>query len=218
LVFDMQGVPLTTEVSSIRKVDWQRVQPNFFVVFPVGVLEQAPQTYVLVSQTSSNEQSATIQRAVIQQFPNVSAIDLTVILHTLDAILGRIAFAIRFMALFSIAAGFIVLVGAVLTSRAQRLKESALLRTLGASRRQIRAILTTEYLFLGSFAAITGLLLALLGSWGLAHFFLEVPFVPPGLPLLISLIVIIGLTVLTGMFGSRGVTRQPPLEVLRSES
>lgn len=217
LVFDVQGVPLTTMVSSIRKVDWQRVQPNFFVVFPVGVLEQAPQTYVLVSQTPSNAQSAAIQRAVIQQFPNVSAIDLTVILHTLDAILSRISFAIRFMAFFSIVAGFIVLVSAVLASRTQRLKESALLRTLGASRRQIHAILTIEYLFLGSFAAVTGLLLALLGSWGLAHFLLEVTFVPLGLPLILSLMVIIGLTILTGMLGSRGVTRQSPLAVLRSE-
>jgi len=218
LAFDVQGIPLTTVVSSIRKVDWQRVQPNFFVVFPAGVLEQAPQTYVLISQTSSTEQSAAVQRAVIQQFPNVSAIDLTVILHTLDAILGRIAFAIRFMAFFSMAAGFIVLVSAVLTSRTQRLKESALLRTLGASRWQIRAILTTEYLFLGSFAAIAGLVLALLGSWGLAYFFLDVSFVPTGLPLLVSLVVTIGLTVLTGMFGSRGIINQSPLAVLRSES
>jgi putative ABC transport system permease protein len=118
LVFDVQGVPITTTVQSLRKVDWNRIQPNFFVVFPAGVLDTAPQTYVLLTKTLTSEQSATLQRAAVQQFPNVSAIDLTVILQTLDAILARVMFALRFMALFTIAAGGIVLIGAVRTTHA----------------------------------------------------------------------------------------------------
>ncbi|MBI3682543.1 MAG: ABC transporter permease, partial [Acidobacteria bacterium] len=141
LVFDIQGVPFTTTVRSIRKVDWQQIKPNFFVVFPVGVLEAAPQTYLLVTKTPSSALSAAVQRAVVQQFPNVSAIDLTSVLHTLDTILSRISFALRFMALFSIVAGLLVLANAVATSRYQRMQESVLLRTLGASRTQIRQIL-----------------------------------------------------------------------------
>jgi putative ABC transport system permease protein len=217
LVFDVQGVPVTTIVGSLRRVDWQRVQPNVLVLFPAGVLEPAPQFHVLVTRAPSPHLSAAVQRAVVQQFPNVSAIDLTLILQTIDAIVQKVSFAIRFMALFSIAAGVMVLTSAVLTSRTQRIRESVLLRTLGASRAQIRQILVIEYLFLGALAAVTGLLLAVLASWALAAFLFEVVFVPAGLPLVVALLLVSALTVLTGMLGSRGVTTRPPLEVLQSE-
>jgi len=218
LIFDIQGVPVAVTVSSIRKVDWQRVQPNFFVVFPRGVLEAAPQTYVLVSHVPTNELSATVQRAAVQKFPNVSVIDLSLVIHTLDAILGRIAFAIRFMALFSLAVGIIVLASAVVTSRYQRLHECALLRALGASRAQIRQILLIEYLFLGSLAAATGLLLAVVASWALAYYLFETAFILSGLPLMLALLLVPGLTVCIGVLGSRGVMNRPPLEVLRGET
>jgi putative ABC transport system permease protein len=217
LVFDVQGVPLTTIVQSLRKVDWNRIQPNFFVVFPVGVLETAPQTYVLLTKTLTNEQSATLQRAVVQEFPNVSAIDLTVILHTLDAILSRVTFALRFMALLSLAAGGIVLIGTVHTTYAQRLRETVLLRTLGASRGQLRRILLIEYLFLGSFAAGAGVLLAVIASWALARFLFEVMFVPSLAVLVLTPLMMIGLTMLIGVIGNRAVITHPPLEVLRGE-
>ena len=217
LVFDVQGVSIATVVGSIRKVDWQRVQTNFFVVFPVGVLESAPQTYALVTKTTSAEQSATLQRTVVQQYPNVSAIDLSMLFQTLETILQRISFAVRFMALFSIAAGLVVLLGAVLTARAQRRKENALLRVLGASSSQIRQILAIEYLFIGGFAGVAGLLLALAGSWAITYYLFEVTFVPKMSFFLLALGVTIGITMLTGMLGSRGVTHRAPLEVLRSE-
>jgi putative ABC transport system permease protein len=161
--------------------------------------------------------SAAVQRAVVQQFPNVSALDLTSVLHTLDTIFGRIAFAIRFMALFSIAAGVLVLVNAVLTSRQQRTQESVLLRTLGASRGQIRQILFAEYLFLGSFAVTSGTILALIASWGLSRWVFEAAFSFDIIPLGVALVVVLGLTVLTGALGNRNVVNRPPLEVLRSE-
>jgi putative ABC transport system permease protein len=217
LVFDVQGVSITTTVGSLRRVAWQRVQPNFFVLFPTGVLEPAPQFYVLVTRAPSPDLLAAVQRAVVQQFPNVSAIDLTFLLQTLDAMIQKIAFAIRFMALFSIAAGLLVLTSAVRTSLYQRVRESVLLRTLGASRAQLRQILLIEYLFLGGFAAVTGLLLAVLASWALASFLFEAVFAPALLPLVLAFLVVVALTVVTGMLGSRGVTTRPPLEVLRSE-
>src|SRR5262249_12014070 len=206
LVFDVQGVPITTSVASLRRVDWQRVQPNVFVLFPTGVLEPAPQFHVLVAHAPSPALSAAVQRTVVQQFPNVSAIDLTLILQTLDAIVQKVAFAIRFMALFSIAAGVMVLTSAVLTGRSQRIRESVLLRTLGASRLQIREILVLEYVFLGAFAAVTALFLAVLASWALASYLFDVAFVPAWLPLVVAFLLVIALTVVTGMLGSRGVT------------
>jgi len=217
LVFDVQGVLLTTTVESLRKVDWNRIQPNFFVVFPIGVLETAPQTYVLLTKTLTSEQSAMLQRAAVQQFPNVSAIDLTVILRTLDAILARVMFALRFMALFTVAAGAIVLIGVVRTTYAQRLWESALLRTLGASRGQLRRILLIEYLFLGSFAAGAGALLAIVGSWVLARFLFEVTFVPHVVALVLTPLLVISLVMIIGLIGNREITTHPPLEVLRGE-
>ena len=125
-MFDVQGLPVATRVGSLRKVEWERVQPNFFVVFPAGVLEDAPQFYVMVLKTGSNEESARLQQTVVQRFPNVSAIDLALIVNMIDTILSKVAFVVRFMALFSIFTGLVVLAGAVVTGRYQRIRESVL--------------------------------------------------------------------------------------------
>jgi putative ABC transport system permease protein len=218
LIFDVQGIPVTTTVGSIRKVEWERVVPNFFVVFPVGILESAPQFYVLATRVDGNEVSAKLQQALVQQFPNVSAIDLALILSTIDGILSKVSFVIRFIALFSVATGLTILAGAVVTGRYQRIQESILLRTLGASRAQITKIMLVEYLFLGSFAALTGIILAWLSTWTLSYFIFDIVFMPKLLPNLIALIAVVGLTLLTGMLNSRGIYDRPPLEVLRAEA
>jgi putative ABC transport system permease protein len=216
LVFDVQGVPITVVVGSLREVDWQRVMPNFLVLFPTGILEEAPQFHVLVTRFTQSQQLAQLQRQSVSRFPNVSIIDLDLILSTVDTILGKVSFVVRFLALFSIATGLLVLVGIIAGSRYQRVRESVLLRTLGASRRQVRRIMALEYVFLGGFAALTGLVLSLGSSWALVLFVFEVPFAPPILPLLLALPLICLLTVLVGQLSSRGVHDSPPLEVLRS--
>lgn len=218
IVFDVQGVPIATRVGSIRRVNWQRVMPSFFVIFPSGVLENAPQFHVVVTRAGQAELSANLQRAVVRQFPNVSAIDLSLILMTAETILSKVSFVIRFMALFSIFTGLAVLAGAVITSRYQRIQESVLLRTLGANRRQVIKIMTIEYLFLGGLAAITGLLLALAGTWGLAFFVFKTSFAPALVPSVAIVIIVAGLTLLLGMMNSRGIVDRPPLEVLRAEA
>jgi putative ABC transport system permease protein len=217
LVFDVQGLPVATRVGSLRKVEWERVQPNFFVVFPAGVLEDAPQFYVMVLKTGSNEESARLQQTVVQKFPNVSAIDLALIVNMIDTILDKVAFVVRFMALFSIFTGLVVLAGAVVTGRYQRIRESVLLRTLGARKRQVLQIMLVEYFFLGMLAAFTGLLLAWAASWALAQYVFEAPFVPFMLPSLLALLIVTLLAVAIGMLNSRGIANRPPLEVLRAE-
>src|SRR5690606_5198137 len=102
-------------------------------VFPGGVLEDAPSFHILTTRVPSREQSAAMQRAIVRQFPNVSIIDLALVLDTIDAILSKIGFVIRFMALFTVGTGIIVLIASVLTGRFQRVQEGILLRTLGAS-------------------------------------------------------------------------------------
>ncbi len=111
-------------------------------------------------------------------YPNVSAVDLGLVLRTIDEILEKIAFVIRFMALFSILTGLLVLGSSVVISKFQRMQESVLLRTLGASRRQIFRITLIEYLLLGVLAAFSGIILSLAGSWVLAVFVFEMTFVP----------------------------------------
>lgn len=218
VTWDVQGVTLKTRVAAVREVDWRRVQPNFFVVFPTGTLEDAPAMHVLVTRVASSEESALLQREVVTEFPNVSAIDLTLILKTLDSILGQIAFVVRFMAMFTVATGLLVLVGALMTGRFQRIQESILLRTLGASRRQIFRILFVEYAALGLLAALTGGLLATAAAWAISVFVFKANFAPTVMPLLVALVAVPALTVMTGFLMSRGVMNHPPLAVLRAEA
>ena len=154
---------------------------------------------------------------MVKQYPNVSIIDLGLVLHVLDDLMDKISFVIRFMAGFSIVTGIVVLIASVLISKYQRLQESVLLRTLGASRKQIFAITALEYFFLGALAAVTGILLALAASWALAHYTFETPFNPQLTPVLILFVLVCMLTVLTGLANSRGLLSRSPLEVLRQE-
>jgi putative ABC transport system permease protein len=217
LEFDLQGVTIKTVVASLREVDWRRLQPNFFVVFPLGALEEAPAFHLLVTRVGSSARSAEMQRALAQQFPTVSTIDLTLVVQTIDSLLNKVSFVIRFMALFTVGTGLIVLVASILAGRYQRLQESILLRTLGASRSQIRQILVIEYLSLGSLASLTGILLSLAASWALARFVFKVPYSVSAAPLMLTVVIVSGLTVFTGLLTSRGICDHPPLEVLRKE-
>jgi len=217
LLFNVQGVRVPTIVGSLREVDWNRVQTNFRLVFPLGVIDKAPQFHVLMTRVPDDGVSAQMQQAVVRQFPNVSIIDLGLILSVLDEILDKIGFVVRFMGGFSMLTGVVVLVASVMISKYQRIRESVLLRTLGASRKQILAITALEYFFLGFMAALVGVLLALLGSWMLALFSFEVPFIPNLLMMGLLVVSIATLTVLIGLINSRGITLRPPLEILRKD-
>ncbi|WP_375417845.1 ABC transporter permease [uncultured Hymenobacter sp.] len=217
LTFNVQGAPMDAVVGGTRTVDWGRVQTNFLVVFPRGVLEAAPQFHVIMTRTNTPAQLADIQRTLVTQFPNVSAIDLGLILQTLDDILSKISFVIRFMALFSIVTGLLVLSSLVILSRYQRIQESVLLRTLGASRGQILRITLVEYSLLGLLAAAAGIGLAVLATWALAAFVFEATFAPVAAPLLALAAIVTALTAALGLFNSREVLTKSPLAVLRGE-
>jgi putative ABC transport system permease protein len=218
ILFNVQGMMIPTVVGSLREVNWSRMQTNFRVVFPAGVLEEAPQFHVLMTRVPSGDVSARFQGEVVQKFPNVSVIDLDLVLKLLDELLSKIGFVIQFMAGFSMVTGWIVLISSVLTSKNQRIKESILLRTMGASRKQILAINAIEYFFLGAFAAGAGLILAIGGSWALAKFTFDAAFVPPFVPTLLLFGSIVLLVVITGILSTRSILNQPPLKILRTES
>jgi putative ABC transport system permease protein len=211
-------VPLRTRVASLREVDWQRLRPNFFVVFPEGVLEDAPQFYVMAARADDARHAATLQRAVVERYGNISVIDLTLILNTVNAILGRVSYAVRFVAAFTILTGFAVLAGAILSSRGQRIKESILLRTLGAPRSQILTGVIAEYVFAGAIAAAAGTTLALAASWGLSLYFFKTAGQLSGGALLVIPLLVIVVTAGAGVLGCWGLFRRSALETLRSEA
>jgi putative ABC transport system permease protein len=215
--FNVQGIPLQAYVASLREVNWQQVQPNFIFTFPAGILEEAPQFHVFVTQVPDRATGAVIQRDIISRFGNVSIIDLDLVLTTVDSILSRVGFVIRFMAMFSVITGLIVLSGAVVASRFQRIRESVLLKTLGARGMQVLQIMSVEYLVLGVISALTGLLLALGSAWALAWFVFEAVYVPDPRSVALLLVGVVGITMAIGLFNSREIYRKSPLEVLRAE-
>lgn len=218
IAFDVQGVPIRTRVASLRAVEWQRLQANFFVVFPEGVLEPAPKFFVVTTRVRSPAHSAAVQQAVVGAYPNVSAIDLGLVLQTLDGIFAKVSLVVQFMALFVAVTGVVVLAGAVLSGRNQRVRENVLLRTLGATRRQVRQIMLVEYSVLGMLAATTGGLLAVGANWLLMHYVFDARFTASPLLLLAAVAVVVAVTLVTGLLSSRGVCDYPPLEVLRQET
>ncbi len=217
LTLNVQGLRLEAEVGSVRRVDVNRLQTNFMMVFPKGVLEAAPQTHVVVSRVEGAAQSAAFQSALVRQFPNVSAIDLTQILQAADEVLGKVSFVVRFLALFSLLTGFLVLLSSIYQSRYARLRESVLLRTLGASRAIVLRIVAVEYALVGVLACTVGAGLSLLSTWALAHWVFRMPFYPQAQPLVLTAGAVIAATLLIGWWGSRNAVQHPPLEVLRQE-
>ena len=217
VVWDVQGVLLATRVACLREVEWARFEPNFFVVFPEGPLDDAPRSYVLLARVEEAAARGRLQREVVEAQPNVSTLDLAQIQGAIEGVLDKVVLAIRFMALFSLAAGALVLAGAVAASRYQRVREGALLRTLGARRPQLVRILLAEYAVLGALSAGAALLLATAAGWALVHFVFKSPFALPGAELAGLVVSVMALTIAVGLSGSTEVWRRPPLEVLRAE-
>lgn len=218
ITMDVQGILIRTKVTSIRKVDWSRFNLNFFMVLPPGVLEDAPGFNVVTTRTPSPEASGELQRELAKEFANVTAIDLTQILKEVREILGKISTVITILAGFTVLAGLPILIGTLMNGRDVRLKESVLLRTLGASAGQVRVILVIEYATLGVLTALTGVILAVGANAALAVFvFKSSPW--PDLTLLLAAFGSVTLiSVLGGLALSRGVSNHPPLEILRSGS
>ena len=217
VVFNIQGVLMETIIGSIRKVDWGSMQLNFSIVFPTGVLENAPQFNVLTTNVPNAASSADLQRDLVKSFPNISILDLRQIYTIIEDILSKISWIINFMAFFSIFTGIIVLIGSVRNSKYQRIKESVLLRTLGAKSKQILQITALEYVYLGILGSLVGILLSLISSQLLAAFLFKEPFIPSAVPFLVFLPGITLLVVFIGLSNIRSVLKSPPLEVLRKE-
>ncbi|NND34435.1 MAG: FtsX-like permease family protein, partial [Saprospiraceae bacterium] len=217
LIFNVQGALIKTYVGSTRKIDYANMRARFLVIFPPGVLEEAPQFNVLVTKSPSAQVTADFRNQVVRSFPNVSVVDLGLVLQTISEVLSKVSYIVRFMAVFCILTGLIVLLSSLRLSKYRRIKESVLLRTLGASKKQIRQINFTEYFLLGSLSAFTGIIIAIIASYIIATFQMELDYSLNWTPVLILALAVVGFTIFIGITNSREIVNKPPLEVLRKE-
>ena len=215
ITWDIQGSEVTSEIVSVRTVNWGRFQPNFYVVFEPGSLDEVPQTVIAFARVPDEAERAALQRDLLAAFPNVSSLDVARVQEVLDRILATIGGAVRLLAGISVIGGVFVLIGALATSRFQRMRESALLKTLGAQRTHILRIFFTEYLALGALAAAAGLALSAAGAWALLRWVFDASLVFSVPAAVVLVVLVVSLTVVVGMAGSRTVLTRTPLATIR---
>jgi len=215
IVWDVQGVPIASVVTSLREVDWGRLATNFLAIFPPGVLEEAPRSSVLLLRVPGAEARALLQRDLVGRFPNVSALDATVILRALDALLEQLRLAVGALSLLTLATGLLILLAAAAAARHERAREVLLLRTLGASGRLARRVVVTEAVALAALASLVGAATALLASAGLVVLFFELPYRPPWGDIGLLALACFGLSALLGWWQGRPAARGSPLAGLR---
>jgi putative ABC transport system permease protein len=215
ITWNVQGVQVPTVVTSTRAVKWQSFSPNFFAVFNSKSLREAPKQFAILLRAPDANGIARIQRDVVAKYPGVSSLDLSLIQQTVISVLGKVTMAIRFLALISLALGIPVLFSAVAATRRERLREGVLLKTLGATKRQITRIMLAEYVLLGTLGALTGVLLSTAAGWALLHFIFQSPFVPAFAPLAVVAGAMIALAVAIGLLTGRDVFAETPMAALR---
>jgi putative ABC transport system permease protein len=215
LRFDIAGEDLTVRVASIRKVRWDSFRPNFFLVFPPGLLEGAAGTYMTSVYLTPEQRPALVD--LVRQFPTISVFDVDAILRQIRAIIDRATLAVQYVFLFTLVAGIVVLLAAVQSTLDERRYESAMLRTLGASRRTVLQGVAAEFSALGFLSGALAAFGASGVGWILARrlFGLQFTFDP--------WVWVLGLvcgTILVGVSGTLAtwrVVNTPPIVTLRDE-
>ena len=217
--FDVLGRVLTARVTSVRRVDWQDFRAGgFMFVFRPGTFDDAPHTYISALQGPADPAArAAMQASLVSQFPNVSVIDLREILQTVQGIVNNVTLAVTVVGALVLLSGGLILVGAVSMTKFRRVYEAAILKTLGASSKLIAAMLVLEYGVIGAIAGTVGALGAIVLSWAVARYALEMSWqATPG----ITVVGIGATTVLVatiGVLASLDVLRHKPLATLRAE-
>jgi putative ABC transport system permease protein len=213
LTFRIAGQALTARVQSVRDVEWDSFKVNFFVVAPPGLLDDYPATYITSFHLPDDQRPMLIE--LVRRFPSVTVIDVDALLAKVREIMERADQGMRYVFLFTLLAGFTVLLAAIQSTLDERRHESAILRTLGADRSDVRRGLLAEFLTLGALAGgLAAFASTLLSAW-LASQVFHFPY--HGNPW-VWLIGVGGGSVgigLAGLLGTRMVLRHPPMESLR---
>lgn len=215
ITFNIQGLQTETTIGSIRKVDWNRVQTNFTVVFQTGMIENAPKTFVIATKSDDKSMSAKFQRNLIKRYPTVSVIDIETILKTANEVLDQIAFVINFMTGLCLLTGILILITGINLTRFQKIKEFSLLRTMGMVSKQLNVVYFTEYAALGLIAALSGVLFSAILSVVLAKFVFNIWFFPSLIQALLIILITAIMTAVVGSISNIKLLRQPPMQILR---
>jgi putative ABC transport system permease protein len=213
LTWDFVGTRLSAKVTSLRKVAWDSFRVNFFAVFPPGVLDAMPTTYIAAVRVPAS--NAAWLTPLLQSFPNVLVIDVGDILHQVQSIIEQVARAVEFVFLFTLLGGVLVLEAAIAVTQDERRYDAAILRTLGASQQQLAAAQITEFLAIGGLAGVLAATGATIIGYVLADHTFQIPFHWNPWVWAIGMVGgAVGVAV-AGWFGTRSTLRQPPLTVLR---
>ena len=217
--FDVLGRTITARVTSVRRVNWQDFRAGgFMFVFRPGTFDGAPHTYISALQGPRDADArARMQATLVNKFPNVSVIDLREILTTIQTIVNNVTLAVTVVGLLVLLSGVLILVGAVSMTKFRRVYEAAILKTLGASSRVIATMLVLEYGVLGAIAGTVGGTGAIVLSWAVARYALELPWdATPGIALA-GIAATSVLVAVIGVLASVDVLRHKPLATLRAE-
>ena len=215
LTFDIAGTPVSATITSLRKVDWDSFRPNFFTLFPPGALDGMPTSYLGAVRLPEGPASGAWVSALLQQYPNVLAIDVGDVIRQVQSIMDQVSRAVEFVFLFTLLGGLLVLQAAIAATQDERRFDAAILRTIGASSTQLSAAQIAEFLVLGALAGVLGAGGATAIGWVLADRVFTIPYSPS--PWVWGWGVIGGALVVTlaGWIGTRNTARQPPLAVIR---
>ncbi|MFK7890719.1 MAG: ABC transporter permease [Granulosicoccus sp.] len=174
LTFRSAGVETTATIGNLREVDWESFQVNFFAVSSPAMLESLPATYVSSFHIDGDFVGTTT--GWVRQFPGIATLDIGAIITRVKSLMDRASLAVEYVFLFTLLAGFCVLLAAVRSSQSERVREAALLRALGASHRQLREAVIMEFAILGAIAGLLAAVFASLIAWALSTFVFELPF------------------------------------------
>ncbi len=212
LEFDIGGVQTQARITSLRKVDWSSMRANFFVMFPVSVLADVPGTYMSAFKAPITKG---FDNALVRQFPNVTAVDMTSTLNQVQRVLDQVIRAVEFLFGFTLAAGLVVLFAAVSATREERAQEFAVMRAVGAQASLLRQVQRAELAGVGLLAGFLASFVANAVGWALAHYVFEFEWtVSLWLPVWGSLCGA-ALALAAGWWGLRDVLRRPVVETLR---
>jgi putative ABC transport system permease protein len=216
LAFDVAGSRFSAKVTSLRKVDWDSFKPNFYVIATPAMLESYPASWITSFYLPQGRDD--VVTTLVQRFPNVSVIDLSALMAQFQRITDQVSRAVEFVFLFAIAAGLVVLFAAITSTQDERIFEGAILRTVGASTRQLATMQLAEFLAIGLLAGCVAAAGAVSLALVLSDRVLGVPYVVHAtLPLIGIAVGGIGVAI-AGLLGTRRVFASPPLQTLRALS
>ena len=215
LQFDVAGEPLTVEVASFRKIRWDSFRPNFFLVLPPGLLDGAAGTYMTSIYLTPAQRPALVD--LVRQFPTVSVFDVDAILAQIRGIMDRASLAVQYVFLFTLAAGIVVLLAAVQSTRDERRYESAMLRTLGASRMTVLQGVAAEFSALGFLSGTLAAVGATGIGWVLARRLFSLDYTLDPWVWAVGLVCGTLLVGISGTLATRRVVDTPPIVSLRED-